>query len=180
MEGGEKTIRPSEGEEEKSEFREEKDEFSNKELFEQEGTKTPSIFLTKEQSNDKEVQEVLFTQAFNKQKMNIDDSESSEEPLNDTQVSTLKAFEQLRLSVISKINQRIVFSKTLDHNKQMRSITWYHKFFFMLGCLRYNPDVDPDKDLNDVLSDLRGESKKYDKQKALKKLHRNKKLVKKG
>jgi hypothetical protein len=62
----------------------------------------------------------------------------------------------------------------------MRSITWYHKFFFMLGCLRYNPDVDPDKDLNDVLSDLRGESKKYDKQKALKKLHRNKKLVKKG
>ena len=29
MEGGEKTIRPSEGEEEKSEFREEKDEFSN-------------------------------------------------------------------------------------------------------------------------------------------------------
>jgi hypothetical protein len=48
MEGGEKTIRPSEGEEEKSEFREEKDEFSNKELFEQEGTKTPSIFLTKE------------------------------------------------------------------------------------------------------------------------------------
>ena len=48
MEGGEKTIRPSEGEEEKSEFREEKDEFSNKELFELEGTKTPSIFLTKE------------------------------------------------------------------------------------------------------------------------------------
>jgi hypothetical protein len=39
MEGGEVTIRPPEGEEQK-------DEFSDKELFE--GTKTPSIFLTKE------------------------------------------------------------------------------------------------------------------------------------
>ena len=86
MEGGEVTVRPPEGEEEK-------DEFSNKELFEAEGTKTPSIFLTKEQSNDKEVQEVLFSKAFNQQKMNIDDSESSEDPLNETQISTLKAFE---------------------------------------------------------------------------------------
>ena len=92
----------------------------------------------------------------------MDPSESSEEPLNDIQISTLKAFEQLRLSVISKINQTIVFSKTLDHNKQMRSITWYHKFFYMMGCLRYKPEKD-DKDLNDIFSDLKGEGKKYDK-----------------
>ena len=45
MEGGEVTVRPLDGEEEK-------DEFSNKEMFEKEGTKTPSIMLTKERSND--------------------------------------------------------------------------------------------------------------------------------
>ena len=106
--------------------------------------KTPSVFRSKNRGSvtnkaDSEVN-VLQQDAMKRQKVNEVFSDTEEEPLNTTQISTLKAFEQLRLSVISKINKKIVYSKILDHYKQLRNISWYHKLFYKLGCLRYNPD----------------------------------------
>lgn len=138
--------------------------------------KTPSIFLSKNISNeDKEVTEVLY----NKQKLNIDPDESSEEPLNTTQLSTLKAFEQLRLSFINKINHIINNSKTLDPQKVTESISWWHKLLFNIGCLKPSKKEDSD-DLDTVYKELTQNSKNVDKYKAYRRLYRNQKLVRKG
>jgi len=48
------------------------------------------------------------------------------------------AFEELRKSIMSKVNQYLTQAKPFDWNKSMQNLRLHHRFFFHLGCLRHD------------------------------------------
>jgi hypothetical protein len=111
------------------------------------------------------------------QKKNLNSSE--DDPLTSKQLSTLKAFEQLRLGLVDKVNRYISASKPLDHRKSLSSLRWHHRVLFWLGCLRYDPERDQKENLNDIFNELQGKGAnrtQISHNQAVRKLHRSHKL----
>ena len=114
------------------------------EMFKSQMEKASELFLSeKKEAFLNKTEDIIQVQ-----KNNLNSSD--EEPLTIKQLSTLKAFEQLRISLIQKLNKKIQFSRPLDYYRSLRNISFLHKLLFHLGCLRYDPDSDTRENMNEI------------------------------
>jgi hypothetical protein len=69
-------------------------------------------------------------------------------------MSTLKAFNNLKRNLLTRINNIIKQSRTFDYDKSMKNIAWYHRLGYKLGCLKYNKKIQNKNSLKEIMDDI--------------------------